>query len=78
MIERVPTPWGLVRRGVAPDHPKIKTVGKAFEKIAHAPNFRLFANVEVCKYVSIIELSENMMQLFYLSALPLVRTLESQ
>ena len=39
MIERLPTPWGLVRSGVAPDHPKIKTVSKVFEKIATAGNF---------------------------------------
>jgi ferredoxin--NADP+ reductase len=32
MIERLPIPWGLVRSGVAPDHPKIKTVSKVFEK----------------------------------------------
>ena len=51
MIERLPTPWGLVRSGVAPDHPKIKTVAKVFEKIAKEPNFRLFANVEVGKDV---------------------------
>ena len=38
MIERLPTPWGLVRSGVAPDHPKIKTVSKVFEKIAKEPN----------------------------------------
>jgi ferredoxin--NADP+ reductase len=47
MIERLPTPWGLVRSGVAPDHPKIKTVSKVFEKIAAEPGFRLFANVEL-------------------------------
>jgi ferredoxin--NADP+ reductase len=47
MIERLPTPWGLVRSGVAPDHPKIKTVSKVFEKISADPNFRLFANVEI-------------------------------
>ncbi len=58
MIERLPTPWGLVRSGVAPDHPKIKTVAKVFEKIAKEPNFRLFANVEVGKDVSIKELRE--------------------
>ena len=34
MIERLPTPWGLVRSGVAPDHQKIKTVSKVFEKSA--------------------------------------------
>ena len=47
MIERLPTPWGLVRSGVAPDHPKIKTVAKVFEKVANEQNFRLFANVEL-------------------------------
>lgn len=47
MIEALPTPWGLVRSGVAPDHPKIKTVSKTFEKIAADPNFRLFANIEI-------------------------------
>ncbi len=47
MFERLPTPWGLVRSGVAPDHPKIKTVAKVFEKIATAGNFRLFGNVEL-------------------------------
>ena len=57
MIERLPTPWGLVRSGVAPDHPKIKTVSKIFEKIAKEPNFRLFANVELGKDVSLKDLS---------------------
>jgi ferredoxin--NADP+ reductase len=47
MIERLPTPWGLVRLGVAPDHPKLKTVSRAFEKIAEQPGFRFLGNVEV-------------------------------
>src|SRR5213593_2458002 len=47
MIERLPTPWGLVRLGVAPDHPKLKTVSRAFEKIALKPGFRFLGNVEV-------------------------------
>jgi ferredoxin--NADP+ reductase len=47
MIERLPTPWGLVRLGVAPDHPKIKSVSRAFEKIAAQPGFRFLGNVEV-------------------------------
>jgi ferredoxin/flavodoxin---NADP+ reductase len=47
MIERLPTPWGLVRLGVAPDHPNLKTVSRAFEKIALRPGFRFFGNVEV-------------------------------
>ena len=47
MFERLPTPWGLVRLGVAPDHPKLKTVSRAFEKIAEQPGFRFLGNVEV-------------------------------
>jgi ferredoxin--NADP+ reductase len=58
MIERLPTPWGLVRSGVAPDHPKIKTVSKVFEKIAKESNFRLFANVELGKDVSLKDLRD--------------------
>ncbi len=58
MIERLPTPWGLVRSGVAPDHPKIKTVSKVFEKIAKEPNFRLFANVELGKDVLLKDLRD--------------------
>jgi ferredoxin--NADP+ reductase len=58
MIERLPTPWGLVRSGVAPDHPKIKTVSKVFEKIAAHENFRLFANVEIGNDISIAQLQE--------------------
>ena len=58
MIERLPTPWGLVRSGVAPDHPKIKTVSKVFEKVANEPHFRLFANVELGSDVTIEQLKE--------------------
>jgi ferredoxin--NADP+ reductase len=58
LIERLPTPWGLVRSGVAPDHPKIKTVSKVFEKIAKEDGFRLFANVELGKDVLLKDLRE--------------------
>jgi ferredoxin/flavodoxin---NADP+ reductase len=47
MIERLPTPWGLVRLGVAPDHPKLKDVSRAFERVAQRPGFRFFGNVEL-------------------------------
>lgn len=57
MIERLPTPWGLVRSGVAPDHPKIKTVAKVFEKIASDSNFRLFGNIELGKELSLADLT---------------------
>jgi ferredoxin--NADP+ reductase len=56
MIERLPTPWGLVRLGVAPDHPKLKSVSRAFERIAIKPGFRFFGNVEVGRDVSHVEL----------------------
>src|SRR6266511_3195738 len=47
MIERLPTPWGLVRLGVAPDHPKLKIVSRAFERIADKPGFRFLGHIEV-------------------------------
>ena len=53
MIERLPTPWGLVRSGVAPDHPKIKTVSKVFEKIATTEGFSFYGNVELGTDISI-------------------------
>jgi ferredoxin--NADP+ reductase len=59
MIERLPTPWGLVRLGVAPDHPKIKSVSRAFEKIALQPGFRFLGNVEVGRDLSHAELLEH-------------------
>jgi ferredoxin--NADP+ reductase len=59
MVERLPTPWGLVRLGVAPDHPKIKSVSRAFEKIAAQPGFRFLGNVEVGRDVSHDELLEH-------------------
>ncbi len=58
MYERLPTPWGLVRAGVAPDHPKIKTVTRVFEKTADLPGFRLLANVEVGRDVGHDELTD--------------------
>jgi ferredoxin--NADP+ reductase len=57
MLERLPTPWGLVRLGVAPDHPQLKTVSKAFEKIAARPGFRFLGNVEVGRDVTQDELA---------------------
>ena len=59
MFERLPTPWGLVRSGVAPDHPKIKTVAKVFEKVANEPHFRLFANVELGSDITLAQLQDS-------------------
>ena len=58
LIDRLPTPWGLVRLGVAPDHPNIKAVSRAFERIAARPGFRFLGNVEVGRDVSHGELTE--------------------
>jgi len=58
MLEMLPTPWGLVRSGVAPDHPKIKSVSAQFEKTAADPRFRFFGNIKVGEQVSAAELAE--------------------
>ena len=58
LIERLPTPWGLVRLGVAPDHPNIKAVSRAFEKTAAQPGFRFFGNVEMGRDVTHEELTQ--------------------
>jgi ferredoxin--NADP+ reductase len=47
MFDRLPTPFGLVRGGVAPDHPKIKQVSLTYDKIARSPGFAFFGNVEI-------------------------------
>jgi ferredoxin/flavodoxin---NADP+ reductase len=46
MYDRLPTPWGLVRGGVAPDHPNIKSVSRVYEKTAEHPEFRFYGNVD--------------------------------
>jgi ferredoxin--NADP+ reductase len=58
MLERLPTPWGLVRSGVAPDHPKIKSVARVYEKTAERPRFRWYGNLDVGRDVSRAELLE--------------------
>jgi ferredoxin--NADP+ reductase len=58
MFDRLPTPYGLVRFGVAPDHPKIKSVIRVYEKTAARPEFRFFGNVEVGTDVTVEELRE--------------------
>src|SRR6185295_6876229 len=58
MLERLPTPWGLVRLGVAPDHPKLKEVSRAFERTAQREGFRFFGNVELGVDVTHDELTE--------------------
>src|SRR4051812_46259797 len=47
LFDALPTPFGLVRAGVAPDHPKIKSVTRVYEKTAAHPGFRFFGGVEL-------------------------------
>lgn len=47
LFDRLPTPYGLVRGGVAPDHPKIKSVTRVYERTAAREGFRFFGNVEI-------------------------------
>lgn len=65
LIERLPTPFGLVRGGVAPDHQKIKSVTKAFDRIAADPRLRFFGHVDVGHDISHQELLDHYHQVVY-------------
>tara|TARA_B100001142_G_scaffold179201_1_gene178746 strand:- start:1779 stop:2195 length:417 start_codon:yes stop_codon:yes gene_type:complete len=56
IIDRLPTPFGLIRAGVAPDHQKTKNVSRAYEKTALNDNVAYFGNVDIGKDVSVEEL----------------------
>ncbi len=75
MFERLPTPWGLVRSGVAPDHPKIKSVTRVYEKTAAHPRFRFFGNVSFGQHVSRAELLSHYHAIVYATGSPLDRPL---
>jgi len=59
VFERLPTPFGLVRTGVAPDHGNTKLIAKRFGSVLNRPNVRCFFNVEVGVHVSLPELLEH-------------------
>lgn len=65
LFDRLPTPFGLVRLGVAPDHQKIKSVTAVFDKIASHPNFRFFGNVELGRDVTVADLQQYYHQIVY-------------
>jgi ferredoxin/flavodoxin---NADP+ reductase len=65
MFDRLPTPWGLVRAGVAPDHPNIKAVSRVYEKTAADPGFRFFGNVEIGRDISHHELAAHCHAVIY-------------
>lgn len=65
MFDRLPTPFGLVRGGVAPDHQKIKTVTAIFDRIAAHPGFRFFGHVELGSDLGVEDLRAHYHQVFY-------------
>ncbi len=75
MLERLPTPWGLVRSGVAPDHPKIKSVTRVYEKTAAHPRFRFFGNVTFGEHISREELLAHYHAIVYATGTPVDRPL---
>src|SRR3954449_12295447 len=75
VFDRLPTPFGLVRAGVAPDHPKIKSVSRVYEKTAAREGFRFFGNVEVGRDVSAAELADHYHAVIYAYGAPTDRHL---
>jgi len=65
LFDRLPTPYGLVRLGVAPDHQKIKSVTAAFDKVAANPRFRFFGGVELGRHVTVDDLRRHYHQILY-------------
>src|ERR1700675_3587331 len=65
MFDRLPTPYGLVRDGVAPDHQKIKSVTATFAKVAANPGFRFYGCVEFGKTVTLADLRAHYHQIIY-------------
>ena len=65
LYDRLPTPFGLVRAGVAPDHPKIKSVTRVYEKTAAGDGFRFFGNVNVGEHITHDELKERYHAVIY-------------
>jgi len=65
VFDRLPTPWGLVRGGVAPDHPNIKAVSRVYEKTAALPGFRFFGNVNFGDDVTHDELADRYHAIVY-------------
>jgi ferredoxin--NADP+ reductase len=65
VFDRLPTPYGLVRGGVAPDHPKIKSVARVLERTADRPTFRFLGNVKLGRDLFVEELRSHYHQVVY-------------
>jgi ferredoxin--NADP+ reductase len=70
MFDRLPTPFGLVRAGVAPDHQKYKTVTRAYDKSAQQDNYRFYGNVEYGADLTLDELKAHYHQIIFCSGAP--------
>ena len=75
MFDRLPTPYGLVRAGVAPDHQKDKSVTRAYEKSAAHPGFRFFGNVEYGTHIHMADLKAHYHQVMFTTGSPFDRNL---
>ena len=76
MFEKLPTPHGLVRSGVAPDHQKIKTVARVYDRVASHPRFRFFGMVEFGKHVTLEDLEERYHQIVFATGAQADRRME--
>lgn len=65
VFDRLPTPYGLVRAGVAPDHEKIKNVTRVFDRTASNPSFRFFGNVDYGTHISLDQLKDCYHQVYF-------------
>jgi ferredoxin--NADP+ reductase len=75
LFDALPTPYGLVRAGVAPDHPKIKSVTRMYDKTAQHPGFRFFGGVELGADVTAADLLERYHAVVYAVGTPTDNTL---
>ena len=75
MFDRLPTPFGLVRAGVAPDHQKDKSVQRAYDKSAQSANFRFYGNVEYGRDIHLEDLRRHYHQVMFTSGAPFDRNL---
>nr|MCS5575701.1 FAD-dependent oxidoreductase [Pseudomonadales bacterium] len=76
MFDRLPTPFGLVRAGVAPDHQKDKSVQRAYDKSAQSANFRFYGNVEYGRDIHLEDLRRHYHQVMFTSGAPYDRNLD--
>jgi ferredoxin--NADP+ reductase len=76
MFDRLLTPFGLVRAGVAPDHQKDKSVMRAYDKSATNPNFRFFGNVEYGTHIKLADLTAHYHQIIFTTGAPVDRNLD--